>query len=161
MQLSLFQTENRAEWVSAVSFVSCQNHPYKTTRNDFIFFLTLCKVVRALFAYILLTEQFEVISLWRDTQPLLVQEIQLVDSVDVGSAPLHHLVGVHCQLLHPARDDVEHVRTNSLAELTRSEHGRCLVEVRMLTEGSKGAQDGGIGTAVTSDMGKHGCWLVL
>lgn len=92
-------------------------------------------LMRTSFAYILLTEQFEVISLRRDAQPLLVQEIQLVDSVDVGSAPLHHLVGVYCQLLHPAPR--QHVRTDSPTELTHSEHGCWLTEVRMLTKGVK------------------------
>jgi len=52
--------------------------------------------------YILLTEQFEVVSLRRHTEPLLIQKIQLVDCVDIGSPPLYHLVGVNRQFLHPA-----------------------------------------------------------
>lgn len=40
------------------------------------------------------------------------------------------------------RDDVEHVRTDSLTELTHSEHGCWLIEARMLTEGSKAFTNG-------------------
>lgn len=53
-------------------------------------------------SYILFTEQFEVISLWRDTQPVLVQNVQLVDGVDVGPNALDYLVGDHGQFLYPA-----------------------------------------------------------
>lgn len=72
--------------------------------------------------YILLTEQFEIISLWRDTQPLLVQKLQLVDGVNVRSTALNHLVGVHRQFLHPAGKDAVLVRTDLFNLHALSEH---------------------------------------
>lgn len=69
--------------------------------------------------YILLTEQFEVISLRRHTQPFLVQ-VQLVDGVDVGSTPLHHLVGVHGQLLHSEEENTLNWLGTFLSQQSRS-----------------------------------------
>ena len=60
--------------------------------------------------YVLLTEQFEVVPLGRAAQPVLVQQLHLVDHMDVGSDPLHHLVSVHSELLHPANQN--HPRTH-------------------------------------------------
>lgn len=66
---------------------------------------TWCVYLGSIWTYILLTEQLEVVPLWRHTEPILVQKIHLIASMDVRSTPLHYLVGIHCQLLHPAEEE--------------------------------------------------------